>query len=178
MENNMTRTFAIFALLAGIPAIAPATPLVDFTVLSGPLNITNNGGQNPSVTTLGGVTFSYDPGIDPQSQPFGPALCSFDEGQGMSFGGPGGCVGAQVDSGGVFGTTEGNYLLQFIVPTDHFFADMLFVTAVSGEGEIHPTGFYDVGAIFMLDGEIIPNGILDTPFDGVALGGGQDENGN
>jgi hypothetical protein len=102
----MKRTTRIMLLLVIAAGIGGAG-VVNFASLSGPINITT-----PNLTTIDQVTFQYDPQGDPAAP---PTRCPFDAGQGGFQWSPGACVGAQVDSAGVYGTTEGAYALAFAV---------------------------------------------------------------
>jgi hypothetical protein len=93
---------ALLALTTGSIARA-ASISVDFGSLTEPVNILGSG------TSINGVNFSYDPAGDPGNP---PTPCAFDAGQGgtqFTFA----CVGAQVDSSGLAGTTDGGYVLNF-----------------------------------------------------------------
>jgi hypothetical protein len=100
----MKQLFKAIAMLALMGSIALAAPItVGFGSLQEPLNILN------TPTTIDGVSFNYDPGGDPGNPP--PA-CSFDAGQGgTQFSSA--CVGAQLDTSGIFGTTDGAYVFNF-----------------------------------------------------------------
>jgi hypothetical protein len=98
----MKRTFQTIVLLVIVAGTAAAGP-VNFASLAAPLNITS-----PNLTAIDQVTFQYNPQGDLVSPPL--PLCGFDGTFGMAFGA---CVGAQVDSAGLFGTTEGELVLGF-----------------------------------------------------------------
>jgi hypothetical protein len=100
----MKKAFKAIAMLALMGSIGLAAPIsVDFGSLPQPLNILNTS------TAIDGVSFNYDPGGDPGNPPLG---CDFD------LGGPGtqitlACVGAQLDTSGLQGTTDGAYVFNF-----------------------------------------------------------------
>jgi hypothetical protein len=108
-----------FLLLLTFALVAPgaAGVFVDFGVLTDPIDITN------SPTTISGVTIRYDMTdtfVDdiPGAPAVSPSPCPWDAGAGgFSFSaGNNGCIGAQVDSSGIYGTTDGSYFFGFDSP--------------------------------------------------------------
>jgi hypothetical protein len=114
----MRRVSLLVLLLMAFALVAPASVIVNFGALPGPADI----GQTTSGATLiqdsqsiDNVNFSFssDPAVlDPLN---GGSLCAFDAGLGGLQGVPG-CVGAQVDGSGVYGTTDGSLVLGFASP--------------------------------------------------------------
>jgi hypothetical protein len=136
-----------FILAAQIPAAT-----VDFSLLPSPLDITN------SPTTLSGVTFRYDMTEtfydEISGTLYSPSPCAFDGTSGFSFlGGANGCVGAQADSGGIIGTTDGSYSLVF----DHQMYGLGFSFGLASflagyDGEAFPDGqTYGLAAVFYIN---------------------------
>jgi hypothetical protein len=108
----MKRTLEIAVLLTLVAGFAMAGAItVDFSQVGIPQNITVTGTNPPY--TVDSVSFGYYP----QTAATVP-VCGFDAGLGgFGFGQsatfPLGCVGAQVDTSGLTGTTEGLYSLGF-----------------------------------------------------------------
>lgn len=101
----MTKTtIRILLVLAAVAGLAVADT-VNFAGLPGPINI-----MTPSGVDVSGVRFQYDPGggINP------PPACVFDAGAGgVQYDFVFGCVGAQVDTSGLSGTSDGTYIITF-----------------------------------------------------------------
>jgi hypothetical protein len=103
----MKRVFEAVLLAAALAGCAPAG-IVDFSTLVGPVPI-----MTPGLTSVGDVQFQYDP----QSAIGNPAVpCLFNGGAGGGTQFDFTCVGAHVDAGGILGTSDGVYLLDFAVP--------------------------------------------------------------
>jgi hypothetical protein len=110
----MKRAIEAILLLTLVAGIAMAEPVVvNFGALGSSIyNI------NGFPHTIDGVTFQYDPQVTP------PANCTFDAGLGGTQFNLGACVGAQLDSSGLVGTTDGAYNLSFA--TEVFQLQFLF----------------------------------------------------
>lgn len=103
--KRVTQLMLLLMLAAGVTLAG--TVDVNFASLTGPMNIV------PAPHSIDNLRFSYA-GAD------GAYLCAFDAGaSGVQLGIGGGnlpCVGAQVDSSGVYGLTDGALVLDFVVP--------------------------------------------------------------
>lgn len=100
MTKTTIRILLMLAALAGLAA----ADTVDFAGLPGPVNIVGPGHD------VSGVLFQYDPGGGLST----PPPCTFDAGAGgVQYDYVFGCVGAQVDVGGLSGTSDGIYTLTF-----------------------------------------------------------------
>ena len=104
------RNFKICTLLLFVFAAVPAySTAIDFSKLNGPTSITN------SPYDLNGVTFNYVMTDQyPVTGGLAPVLpCAFDGTTGYQLAAGGNCVGAQIDPDGLYGTTDGLYIIQF-----------------------------------------------------------------
>jgi hypothetical protein len=165
----MKRAFQTIVLVVMVAGIA-AAGVVNFGALSGPVNITS-----PNLTSIDQVTFQYNPQGDVPGGPIMP-LCPFDGTFGMAFGA---CVGAQVDSAGLFGTTEGELVLGFgagalqlqfdyglftlLTPPQDYGVAALFFRANSLNGLAALTG--DVGTFSYLGPAFDQVHLYFSPFD-------------
>jgi|GEM_PF-1905392 len=114
----MRQVSQLAVLLVALAAGARASIVVNFGALPGPADIgqvMSGGALVQYSQSIDNVNFSFaaDPtALDPLN---GGTLCGFDAGLGGLQGVPG-CVGAQVDNSGVYGTTDGSLILAFTTP--------------------------------------------------------------
>jgi hypothetical protein len=153
----MKYTIHLALLLAMACGIASADVVsVNFNALGGPINI----GQNINGTdivqnshAIDEVTFSYEPDstvLDPLY--VASALCGFDvaNGLGQIAGQPTipGCVGAQVDQSGIFGSTDGSLIMRFGIPAYSLNFAFSFLTYAG----LPVDQMFNVSATFLMGG--------------------------
>ncbi len=160
----------LLLVLIGTPGYAAT---VNFGSLIAPLNITN------SPSYLDGFTFNYE-----MSQQFpdpstgnlvSPAMCVWDGTYGFGLGVGGDCIGGQIDGSGIYGTTDGTYIVTLELPSTYFSMKYMIATALPPEEEFEPEDVEEMGvdALFMNSLAGTVSGLLssDLPSGSLAFQG-------
>ncbi len=124
----------------------------------------------PDYHEYDGIKFSYDAGnitpVNVGGVDILPSFCTFDAGNGGIQAVPG-CVGAQIDTSGIYGTTDGTLIIDFpYLINGLFFPFQMADWAVLTDPAINPT--FNVAALFYQGGNLTDVATADA----VSLDGG------